>query len=134
MSRNTASVIGPSRRAPRGGRTAQPPPRCGLPSHGRNVVASWQATASLDRRAAGCLPVAATTSAAAESGALGERDLFRGSLRNDGDQSVQDGVGLLAKHGVAAAGQAHHCGLGQTLADADASLGRGHLVRLPDHH
>ena len=75
MSRNTASApFRPSRRALRGARTAQSPLRCGSPS------------------------MAATPSPAAESGALGERDLFRGSL-GDGQVAVGDAFGEDA-HGV----------------------------------
>ena len=41
MSRNTASApFWPSRRAPRGARTAQSPPRFGLPSLGRNAISA----------------------------------------------------------------------------------------------
>ena len=41
MSRNTASApFRPSRRAPRGARTAESPPCCGLPCHGRNAVSA----------------------------------------------------------------------------------------------
>ena len=41
MSRNTASApFRPSRRAPRGGRTVEIPPRCGPPSHGRNAIST----------------------------------------------------------------------------------------------
>ena len=41
MSRNTASApFRPSRRAPRGVQTAESPPRCGSPPHGRNAVST----------------------------------------------------------------------------------------------
>ena len=41
MSRNTASApFRPSRRAPRGARTVEPPPRFVLPSLGRNAISA----------------------------------------------------------------------------------------------
>ena len=81
MRRNPASALfRPSRRAPHGGRTVELPPHCPLPSHDAASFGSTRAGSWKFRCAAGCLPKAATPSPAANSGALGERDLFRGSL------------------------------------------------------